>query len=368
LFGLASCSDTSTAPTPATLGDRLQAALDDAFTHSQGKGVSVTVLIPGEPAWKGVAGISHGTVPITERSVFAAGSITKTFTALTILSLAEEGLLSLDDSLHTWFPPYPFVDPDITLRQLLNHTSGLSDFVDDPDWFQWLYSDPNRVWGMEEIFLETIQPPYFDKGTHWSYSSSGYVLLRMIIEAATGSTVAQQYRSRILQPLGMGDTYTCPEETLPSTWAHGWLDLTGDGVYDDFYVLPPTAFCSGAGGQVYSTPSDLATLGKALMYDRTILGDAMYAGMTDFYYPVGHDEPMVRGYGLGLMRFNPSFTSGEDVWGHGGNAPGYAAGMLYLPDYGVVIGIMDNTEEGEAMTALDSLLPVVTDYMEGRGS
>jgi CubicO group peptidase (beta-lactamase class C family) len=119
---------------------------------------------------------------------------------------------------------------------------------------------------------------------------------------------------------------------LPSTWAHGWFDLNGDGVYDDFHTVDNTAFCTGAGGQVYTTSADLAKLGKALMHDRTILQEATYGEMTDFYFPVGHDEPMVFGYGLGLMWFHDSYTGGHEVWGHGGNAPGYAAGMLYLPD------------------------------------
>ena len=86
--------------------------------------------------------------------------------------------------------------------------------------------------------------------------------------------------------------------------------------------------------------------------------------MTDFYFPSGHDEPMVKGYGLGLMWFDESFNGGDKVWGHGGNAPGYAAGMLYLPDYGVVVALMDNTEEGEAMIALEPILDVLMDYFQ----
>ena len=359
-----SCADTPTSAASETLEEKLQAALDDAFAGALGKGISVTVLLPGESAWTGVAGVSHGTVPITDNSVFAAGSITKTFTALTILRLAEEGLLNLDDSLHAWFPPYPHVDPDITLRQLLNHTSGLSDFVDPPDWFQWLYSDPSRVWGMEEFFLETIEAPYFEKGTAWSYSTSGYLLLRMIIERATGSTVAAQYREHVLEPLGLTDTYVIPGDLLPATWAHGWFDLTGDGSYDDFRTLDNTAFCTAAGGQIYATSADLAKLGKTLMHDRAILNDATYGEMTDFYFPSGHDEPMVKGYGLGLMWFDESFVWGHRVWGHGGNAPGYAAGMLYLSDYGVVVALMDNTEEGEAVIVLDPILDVIMDYLQ----
>jgi len=363
LFFLSSCSDTSTTGLSETLEENLQAAVDEAFAQAHGKGISVSVLVPGKPMWTGVAGVSHGSVPITEKSVFAAGSITKTFTALTLLRLKEEGYLALDDSLHAWFPAYPNVDPDITLRQLLNHTSGLSDFVDPPGWFSWLYSEPNKVWDMEEFFLETIRPPYFEKGTAWSYSTSGYLLLRMIIERATGSTIAAQYRQHVLEPLGLADTYVCPGDLLPTALVHGWFDLNGDNTYDDFHTVPNTAFCTAAGGQVYTTSADLAKLGNALMRERTILEDATYNEMTDFYYPSGHDEPMAYGYGLGLMWFDDSFISGQRAFGHGGNAPGYAAGMLFLPDYGAIVTLMDNTEEGEAMSVLEPVLNVVMDYI-----
>ncbi len=151
---------------------------------------------------------------------------------------------------------------------------------------------------------------------------------------------------------------------MPANWAHGWLDITGDGIYDDFSVIPNTSFCSAAGGQIFTTPTDLATLGDALMHERTILEDATYDEMTDFYFPSGHDEPLVYGYGLGLMEFNSAVMFGQTVWGHGGNAPGYAAGMLYLVDYGVVASVMDNTEEGDAMAAvLESIFDVITEHM-----
>ncbi len=363
---LGSCADTPTEWEPETLADRLHKALSDAFSHADGKGVSVTVLVSGEPLWTGVAGTSHGTELITPNSVFAAGSITKTFTAITILRLAEEGLLSLDDSLHAWFPPYPYVDPDITIRELLNHTSGLSDFTDHPTWFSELMSEPGRIWGTEEYFLATIRPAYFEKSTAWSYSTSGYLLLRMLIGDITGMSIAQAYDQYVVEPLSLQNTYVCPGQALPPTLTHGWMDLTGDGFYDDLTSLGLAAFCSCAGGQVFSTSGDLAKLANALMLDRTILTANSYAEMTDFYYPSGHDEPMVKGYGLGLMWFGESVTWGYKVWGHGGDAPGYAAGSLFLPNLGVVIGIMDNTEEGESMEVLNPILKVVEEHLGNR--
>jgi CubicO group peptidase (beta-lactamase class C family) len=191
-------------PTTLTMEQQLQAALDEGFAQvDDAKGFSVAVWTPTQPMWTGVAGVSHAAVPITHRTPFAAGSITKTFTALTILRLAELGILDLDDSLHSWLPDYTHVDRDITIRQLLNHTSGLSDFVDTPGWIIPILNEPNRVWGMEEYLLTSITAPYFAKGTAWSYSTTGYVLLRMIIEAATGghgSRRVQELRDRAAGP------------------------------------------------------------------------------------------------------------------------------------------------------------------------
>jgi D-alanyl-D-alanine carboxypeptidase len=359
LHAVAGCGGDAVAPA-LTVAERLDAALAESFEGSEGIGVAVSIWAPGGPAWTGVAGVSHRSVPITPRTAFAAGSITKTFTAVTLLRMAEEGLVSLDDSLHEWLPAYPHTDPDISLRQLLNHTSGLSDFTDPPGWFTDLLADPTRFWGMEEYYLETIRAPYFAKGEGWSYSTSGYLLLRRIVELASGRTLAEAYHHYVIEPAGLAHTYVCPADPHPSDRAHGWLDLTGDGVYDDLSLLSTNAFCSAAGGQVYTTSDDLVTLARTLMRDRTLLAPSSYAVMTDFYMPVGHDEPMVRGYGLGLMWFDESFVDGlEDARGHGGNAPGFAAGMIYLADHDIIIGVTDNTEHGLAMGAIFAVLDVV---------
>jgi D-alanyl-D-alanine carboxypeptidase len=365
LVGLAGCDGDGLGPAP-TLEERLDVALATGFAATDGIGYAASVWIPGRPVWTGVAGVSHGNVAVTPTTAFAAGSITKTFTAVTLLRLAEEGLVGLDDSLHAWFPPLPHTDPDITIRQLLNHTSGLSDFTDPPGWLTDLWQDADRIWDMQDYYFDTIREPYFQKGTTWSYSTSGYLLLRRVIEMASGRSLAEAYHHYVIDPLGLEHTYVCPEDPHPTDRAHGWIDYTGDGVYDDITAFSTNAFCSAAGGQIYSTSADLVTLGRALMRDRTPLQSASYQAMTDLFTGEYFDEPMVQGYGLGLMVFSPAFIHGiENVWGHGGNAPGYAAGMLYLADYDVVVGLTDNTEDGMAMTpVMSDLLDVILDALD----
>ncbi len=318
------------------------------------------MILPDGAKWVGVSGVSHGTTPVTPDMPFAAGSITKTWTAATILQLAEEGVLTLEDPLSEWLPAYPNVDSTITIRQLLNHTGGIYDFVEHPDYWQAaIWDDPARSWPPEETILTYLLEPYFPKGEGWHYSTSGYILLRMIIQEATGSEISTEYRSRFWDPLGLDRTYLAVEEELPENTAHGWWDLDGDGVYDDFGSTPRNAFSSGTGGQVFSTAEDLAEWAHALYHERTVLDQKSFDEMVAFLPVDTEEEPLLAGYGLGAMRFSPELFNDLEVWGHGGNAPGYAAGSFYLPDYGVSIGVTDNTEHGDAMGTLDDLISIV---------
>ena len=121
LLYLTFCSPTPELP----FEDRLQSVLDREIRASDTKGVSAAVLFPGETIWTGTSGISHDTVAISPDMLFAIGSITKNMVAALTLKLVEAHLLSLDDPLSKWLPAYPHVDSTITIRQLLNHTSGL---------------------------------------------------------------------------------------------------------------------------------------------------------------------------------------------------------------------------------------------------
>ncbi|HSF84722.1 MAG TPA: serine hydrolase domain-containing protein [Acidimicrobiia bacterium] len=340
--------------------DLLQATLDAGVIEHGGKGFTFAVILPDGKRWVGVTGVSHGTTKVTPDVLFAAGSITKTWTATTIMQLAEEGVLSLDDPVCEWLPEIPNVDRSITLRQLLNHTSGVHDYIDHPDyWKSAVWDEPDRSWTPGETLATYLLEPYFAPGTAWHYSNSGYVLLRMIIMEATGSDIATVYRNRFFDPLGLDGTFVIPGEEPPNNIAHGWWDLDGDGEYDDFSATPYTAFASGLGGQVFTTAEDLAEWTRALYHEQTVLRADSFAEMIDFYPTEMEDEPLLDGYGLGAVRFAPEFVSGLEVWGHGGDAPGYAAGAFYLPDYGISMGFADNTERGDAMPLIDDMMGLI---------
>lgn len=349
----------------ASLEKKLQKALDDGLNKTKGKGIAAAVIFPDGSKWIGMSGVSHGSTKLTTKMQFAAGSIGKMFTGATILQLAEEGELTLEDSLYEWLPTYSYIDSTITIRQLLNHTSGLYNFVDNDDFWVSIFEEPSKVWTPEEIILAFNLESIFPKGTSWHYSQTGYNLLRMIIEKITGSEISTVNRDRFWVPLGLDNTFTSMGEALPPEMAHGWWDLDGDGTYDDFFSWPRTAFSSGIGGEVWSTAEDLAKWARALFYDKTVLEQSTLDQMLTFHSPCTGEDYYGAGYGLGVGMFDPQLVNGLEAYGHSGNAPGYAAASIYLLDYKVCIALTDNTEEGESIgISLTNLLEVITSHLE----
>ena len=362
-LGFVFCSRDNPTQHEPTLGEQLQAALDDAIATMGGKGISLAVIFPDEEIWTGVSGISHGTTPITSDMLFSIGSATKTFTAAAILQLAEEGILSLEDSLNKWLESYPNIDSTITIKQLLNHTNGIYSFTEHPDFWSEIFADLNRNWTMEEVINGYVLEPYFPKGTDWHYSNSGYLLLRLIIRKATGDEISAQYRTRLMAPNGLDGMFMAVEEDPTGAVANAWYDLEGDGIYENLSDTPSTAFYSAIGGSVYATAEDLARWAKAMYRDRTVLSTEYYNQMMNFVTPIP-GESMIYGYGLGVCWFNPELFNNLTVYGHSGDPVGYAAGCFYLPDYDVCIGILDNTDQGETMPVINDILRIIITHVE----
>ena len=379
----AGCGQAATTPAAATatptpepelpfakeLQDALDAGLEKYDDGKEITGISAAVIVPGNSTWLGVSGVSHRTTRITSDTPFAAGSITKNFTAAIILQLEEEGVLSLDDPLHRWLSDYVNIDNAITIRQLLNHKSGIHYMTENAEYWDAVFSDPNRVLTPKMVITTFVLEPYFPKGTDWHYSNSSYLLLGMIIKEATGSELSSEYRNRLSTPLGLDSWFLPAEEALPDNTAHGWFDLDGDGAYDELSVLSMTPFYSSvaAAGGMFSTAEDLAKWSRALFHEGRVLSEQSLDQMLTFYSPIPeipNNPPIVAGYGLGVVRFAPELFNGLEIWGHGGDAPGYAAGSLYLVDYGVSIGIATNTDKGEAMRTLNDLLSIITSHFE----
>jgi len=339
---------------------KLQDTLDNGLKKYNGKGISFAIIAPGHRTWIGVSGVSHGTTPIKPDTLFDAGSITKNFVAALTLKLVEEGLLTLDDPLHKWLPDYPNIDNTITIRQLLNHTSGLYS-LQGSSAIRPILKDPGRLWTSKEVLTTLVGKPHFPKGKGWQYSNTGYILLGMIIENATRSKISTELRNRFWKPLGLDSMFFAVDETLPVNIAHGWIDLNGDKVLDDFSVFPRTAFQSifqGAGG-IFSTPEELANWTHALFHERIVVSKGSLQQMLAFHSPTS--KPAIAGYGLGVERFTLRIFNGLELWGHAGNSLGYSALMWYLPDYSVSIALITNREQNDEfyLWVINDLLSVI---------
>ena len=362
-----SCSSGGSSSSDMTMGEELQASLDRAIGTYGGKGVSVAVILPDGSTWIGTSGTSTGSVPVSSNMLFSIGSATKTFTAVVILQLVEDGVLTLEDQLSEWLPAYDNIDSTITIRQLLNHTSGIYNCTEHPEIWDDIFADLYAQWTMEEIIEGYILPPDFPKGTDWHYSNTGYLLLRMIIKEATGQSISSQYRERLFKPTGMTGMFTAIEESPTGQVANGWYDTDNDGDYDDFSSVPQTAFYSAIGGGVFASAKEFALWVKAVWHDRILLSSDYYDHMMDFHSPTP-GEPLAAGYGLGVVLFNPDLFNGLTIYGHAGNPIGYAAGGFYLADYGVSIAILDNTEEGETMPVINEILRIITKHVSPNSS
>jgi D-alanyl-D-alanine carboxypeptidase len=330
----------STTTIDSTLAQHLQDTLDYIRSSKNIKGVSTAVIIPDQGTWTGVSGASHFRVEITQDMLFGIGSITKSYTAALILKLAEEGILTLDDSLHKWLPAYDNIASTITIRQLLNMTSGIYDFANDNDSFDdSLFSDLTRLWTPEEILTSLVGKPNSSPGDTFGYSNTNYIILGMIIKEATGSMVSVELRNRFLDPMDLNRTHLAGEEILIGETAHPWNGWTG--VLEDYSFINDTANFSllWTMGGMFSTARDVAQWAQAL-YGGAVLNQEYLDQMVTFT-PI--DDPISppewTGYGLGTFQFN---ILDRELWGHAGVWYGNVALVAYLPGDGISIAVLIN--------------------------
>ncbi|MFM7757553.1 MAG: serine hydrolase [Crocinitomicaceae bacterium] len=317
----------------------LQYTIDSFRTAYNLKGISASVYVPNQGTWQGVTGESHSGVPITPQTGFGIASNTKLFAGVLLLKLAENGLLSLDDSLYQHLPPFNNVDSTITVRQLLNHTSGLSD-VNIAGYPDSMLADPNRVFTPTEI-ITWVGPPLSAPGTDWYYCNTNYLLAGLIAESVTGQSFSQLLRDSILTPLQLDSTYFAVYETSSVFAAHPWQG----GM--DFSSTPRTSVNSAAwsAGAMYSTSGEMAQWYKALM-NGEVLNQNSLNEMTTF---VGSGS-----YGVGISE---STILGRTIWQHGGTIwGGYNSSMMYDVQSGSVICVLINQLPAQAFQVAIQLL------------
>lgn len=334
---LTSCSGGDELP----LEERLQKVLDEKISDYDVRGVSAAVIFSEQKIWTGVSGISYDTVSMKPDMLFAIGSITKNVVATLILKYVEEGKLSLEDPISKWLPEYPHVNSAINIRQLLNHTSGIYMFWSNQKIWDDLKKDRHKIWTPEEI-LSYIKEPYFEPGDGWRYSNTNYLLLAMIIEKVSGSSLSAEFRKRFWQPLEIDNAFLSIEEMIPDNLAHVFGDnYNDDGSVLDLTYLPRASHESityGSAG-LFMTAEDLAAWGNAL-FEGEVLNQGSLGEMLEFVdRGFGRQK---RGYGLGVQLFPKRTASGEMAIGHSGANIGTSAYMIHIPEHHFTVVVMIN--------------------------
>jgi D-alanyl-D-alanine carboxypeptidase len=331
------------------LSMRLQDTLDSIRLDKNIQGISAAVFVHGQGLWTGVSGESYPGVPISPDMTFGIGSNTKTFTAVMLMKLVEHNLVSLDDSLFEWLPSYnPNIDSNITIRQMLNHASGIANTFDVPGFLDSLSNDRSRILTTPEV-LSWLPAAIYAPGTGQNYSNPNYHLTGLIIEQATGQNLEQLMRDSIFGPLGMGRTffpiYDSVQNPVANPWHYNvdWNDTIRTSLLTSQW----------SAGAMYSTAGDMAYWYNELMNNQFLNPD-------EFDEMITFTGPQDRGLGIQQLELN-----GRTVWGHGGGTFGYISIAAFdtLSKSSVVVLI--NASPSEPKVVAGALLSTLAGFPVG---
>ena len=347
--------------TPSAVADRphvretLATLVDDRVL-----GISLRVH-DAQGEWAAAAGLAElgGTAAPSVDSHTRIGSNTKTFTAALVLLLVHEGRLGLDDSAATHLPELG-LDPRISVRMLLQQTSGVFNFTGDaaadgtwetgmpsnygPGAREWLDARFETHRPQDLVRFALSRAPRFEPGTRWSYSNTNYVLLRLLVENVTGRSLADEMNRLVSGPLGLTGTVV-PDASpdLPEPHAHAYVRYEEDGQEQTVDVSRHDPSWISTGGDMISTPRDLATFFSALLGGRLLPADLVERMCDPYPTPLPG-----MGYGLGV--FVLETDDGRTLVTHNGGMAGYATLMFGTPDGSTVMAAAVNCVDDPEMT------------------
>jgi len=335
----------------------LTAALDSIRAQAKVPGIQAAIVFRDGSTWTGQSGVGviSTAAPVTAETLFSVASITKTFVASLVLRLAERGAIGLDDRLSLYVPSFPNAAA-ITLRELLSHTSGIHDLFTSPGMSDDILADTSRIWTPQEV-LARIGKPYFAPGKGYYYSNTNYVLLGLVVEKATGKSLATLIRQEFLTPLGLSHTFLQTEEKTAGVVAHGYngsaakpVDLSVGQAMVPF--TSEVTACSSACA-IVANAEDLARWASAL-YGGGVLDAADMASMLDTTAALPYPSLVPRGLGAEVISIG-----GRVAWGHRGHLDGFDDSMMYMPESGLTIVVQANAEWANALAACGTLANVI---------
>ncbi len=323
-------------------GSDFQELIDEYTT----KGLpGISILIRNENGvWAGSSGMADidGDVKMLPCHVSKIASVTKSYIGVLSMMLADEEVLNLDDPLTKWLDSEYTSNvknaDQATFRQLLNHSTGIADVIDDNNFYLAVLNDPSRFWEPEDLLKYVYgDAASFDVGTSTEYSNTNLLLAIMVIESVTGRPHEDLLREKVLNPLNADDTYYHWHDDLPDFVAQGYFDLYNNGT-----ILNISNYNTGSGngyGGIYATVYEMQNFIESLLRDKTLLSQASLDEMLEF-------EPLVEGkdrtLGLGIMKDFLDRPEGEYGIGHRGRDLGYTADCFYFPNQDVTMVYMIN--------------------------
>jgi D-alanyl-D-alanine carboxypeptidase len=329
----------------ARMVTKIQTRLDAERERVKFPGASVGFVLPDGRSTSISTGVAdrERRIPLKPSDRMPAGSIGKTFVAAAVLMLVQDGKLSLDDKIEywlggeKWFSALPNAK-DITVRMLLNHSSGIPNHVDEKAFLNSVFKRSATDIKYEELLTYILnKKPLFPAGKGYNYADTNYIIVAMIIERASGRTPYDLVDERIIRPLKLERTIPSNSLTLPET-ANGYFENKPVIVNGKFRVNPQWEW---AGGGFASTTSDLARWAKAL-YEGQVLPQPLLDQMLSST-SVGEGAS----YGLGVEITQTKFGK---AYGHGGEFFGYLSDMKYFPKYGFAAAIQINADGPDTIT------------------
>jgi CubicO group peptidase (beta-lactamase class C family) len=290
-------------------------AIDELVSKAypaDGPGASVVVIKEGRTLLRkgyGMADVELG-VRVEPDMVFRLGSITKQFTAVAILMLAEQGKLSLADDVTKFFPDFPTKGRAVTVEHLLTHTSGIKSYTSIPAW--------RAMWRKDMTVAELIdlfknEPADFEPGAQWAYNNSGYILLGAIIEKLSGMTYEQFLQKNVFEPLGMKHTFYGSAARVIPRRVPGYT-MSEDGLRNAEYLSMTQPY---AAGSLLSTVDDLALWDTALYTDKLVKQASLQKAWTPYVLKDGGTT----NYGFGWSKLQ---YDGRTLIEHGGGIHGFS--------------------------------------------
>jgi D-alanyl-D-alanine carboxypeptidase len=337
-----------------------QSILDDYV--NKGLPGAVLLIHDADGLWMGSAGmadIKEG-IPMSPCMVSKLASVTKMYIGVLVMQLVEQGRIDLDAKIPEYLPDDQIKKvknaKETTIRQLMNHTSGIYDIITGQDFYLAVLNDPPHNWEPEDLLKFAYnKDPYFAPGEDCYYSNTNFLLLSMILDKVTGRPHCEMMLSNIIQPLGLNNTYYYWHDPIPVYTAQGYFDLYNNGT-----ICNVTNYNTGSGngyGGMYANVYDMMTFIEALLVKKTLVTQESLDQMLTFDQPLEPDT--YRYTGLAIYKdFIDRPDSTEFSYGHRGRDLAYSADLNWFPKNGTTMALLVNYgTDGES-----SLRPVFKEF------